>query len=43
VFDAIGQIGQLTTTISNPPTQAEVQAVLDRLNSVIGACQAIEL
>lgn len=33
----IDDLGQLSQTISNPPTQAEVQAVQDKLNAVIAA------
>lgn len=36
-LDAIAALGTLTQTISNPPTQAEVQAVQDKLNAIIEA------
>ena len=43
VFDQIGQLGQLAIAISNPPTQAGVQIILAKLNSVIDLSGTIEL
>jgi hypothetical protein len=31
------EVGQLGLTVSNPPTQAEVQAIADKLDELIGA------
>lgn len=33
----ISVLGELTQTVSDPPTQSEVQAVQDKLNAVIAA------
>ena len=45
IYDALMQmtagnpdtVGPLTLTISNPPTQAQVQAILNKLNDLITA------
>jgi hypothetical protein len=34
-FDAAAQVQQLGLTVSNPPTQAEMQAIADKLDEVI--------
>lgn len=36
-LDRIAELSPLNLTISNPPTQAEVQAVADKLDAVIAA------
>jgi hypothetical protein len=36
-FDDAAQVQQLGLTVSNPPTQAEMQAIADKLDQVITA------
>lgn len=43
VFDQIGELGELSIAISNPPTQAEVQLIQAKLDQVIALCGTIEL
>lgn len=38
-IDAVKTVGVLSQTISNPPTQAEVQALQDKVNAIINAIQ----
>lgn len=37
VLGTISDLGELSQAISNPPTQAEVTAVQDKVNSIIAA------
>lgn len=36
-LDKIAALGSLDTSISNPPTQAEVQAIKNKMNAIIAA------
>jgi hypothetical protein len=38
-FDTAAQVQQIGLTVSNPPTQAEMQAIADKLDEVIPALQ----
>ena len=40
-FDYGGQVQALGLTVSNPPTQAQMQAIADKLDEVIGALQGM--
>lgn len=37
--DAVHELGALTQTISNPPTQGEVDAIQDKVNEIIAATE----
>lgn len=43
VIDAIGTLGPLAVEISNPPTQAEVVAIRDAVNTIILMASRVEL
>lgn len=36
-LNAIADLAQITTTISNPPTQAEVTEIKNKINAIINA------
>jgi hypothetical protein len=38
-FDRPAEVAPLGLTVSNPPTRAEVQAMADKLDELIGALQ----
>lgn len=38
-LDAIASLPPLAMTVSNPPTQAQVQAIADRLDAILVAAQ----
>lgn len=37
----VAAVSQLTQAIDNPPTQAQVQAIQDKINSIIAAAAAV--
>ncbi len=39
-FDVICQTEPLSLTVSNPPTQAQVEAILNKLNEVINTLKS---
>lgn len=43
VLDMIGKLGVLGQIISNPPTQAEVAALQDKVNAIVILARQIEL
>ena len=43
VIDMIGKLGVLGQIISNPPTQAEVAALQDKVNAIVILARQIEL
>ena len=40
-LDAPGGVQPLGLTVSNPPTQAEMQAIADKLDELLGALQGM--
>lgn len=43
VIAQIGAMGAITTAISNPPTQGEVEDIVDKVNAIVELAGQIEL
>lgn len=40
-LEAIAELTPLSLTISNPPTQAQVQAIADRVDAIVAAARRV--